>query len=110
MKENDNQTNNGRDMNKLKWKWKWVGQTMVKMPTASVLLMMLGITSASGEGNQIVARPLTPQEIIDYGLPEGTERSGGLLTVGVGAPVYRGTGRGGHSRDRNHLEHRGSAA
>lgn len=37
---------------------------------------------------KIAARPLTPQEIKDYQLPAGTQKSGGLFTVGIGSPVY----------------------
>ena len=37
---------------------------------------------------QISARPLTPQEIHDNHLPEGTVPSGGLTNVGVGEPIY----------------------
>ncbi len=37
---------------------------------------------------QLAPRPLTPTEIVTYGLPAGTEQSGGLLNVGLGQPVY----------------------
>lgn len=37
---------------------------------------------------RIVARPLSPQEVTDYRLPATTQRSAGLLTVGVGTPAY----------------------
>jgi hypothetical protein len=44
--------------------------------------------SAGLVAQKIDSRPLTHQEIHDYGLPEGTMASGGLLTVGVGEAVY----------------------
>ncbi len=40
------------------------------------------------QAQQIAARPLTPQEIRNYGLPAGTQTSGGLLVTGVGEAVY----------------------
>ncbi len=49
---------------------------------------LLGTLSAYAEGPLITARPLTPQEIKDYALPSTTQKSGGLLTVGVGQPLY----------------------
>ncbi|NDV63100.1 hypothetical protein G0Q06_11605 [Puniceicoccales bacterium CK1056] len=52
----------------------------------AALFLLAGTTTA--EAQKIGARPLTPQEIHDYGLPEGTISSGGLMTVGIGEPVY----------------------
>ena len=40
------------------------------------------------EGGRLASRPLTPQEIKTYELAPETQTSGGLFTVGVGAPVY----------------------
>ncbi|MGO8765770.1 MAG: hypothetical protein ACLQSR_11640 [Limisphaerales bacterium] len=59
----------------------------------AVALMAAGtcLTTASAATlppYQLIARPLTPGEISKYGLPSGTEASGGLATVGVGQPVY----------------------
>jgi hypothetical protein len=51
------------------------------------MLNVLG-ADASGPHPQIAARPLTPQEIKDYALPSTTQKSGGLMTVGVGQPLY----------------------
>jgi mono/diheme cytochrome c family protein len=48
---------------------------------------MLASTNLT-QAQKVDARPLTHQEIHDYELPEGTHASSGLLTVGVGEPVY----------------------
>jgi len=48
----------------------------------------LTTASAASFSCQLIARPLTPGDIAAYGLPSGTEVSGGLTTVGVGQPVY----------------------
>jgi hypothetical protein len=37
---------------------------------------------------QLVSRPLTPQDIKDFSLPAGTQKSGGLTAVGLGTPAY----------------------
>ena len=72
----------------------------LRLAFASVLLLTCGVVTATAADAveeeeppgppeaKLVARPLTPQEIHDYELPEGTQRSGGLFTVGVGSPVY----------------------
>lgn len=58
----------------------------------SVALLTLGAALAQAAAPALNAlldtRPLTPQEIKDYGLPASSETSGGLNTVGVGAPFY----------------------
>lgn len=62
-------------------------RTRVLISTAlAALVLLAGTTSASAQ--KIAARPLTPQEIHDYELPEGTLASGGLMVVGVGEPIY----------------------
>ena len=66
----------------------------MKMSTslmAIVLTVMGNVLSAEAQTPlqaQVVARPLTPGDIAGYGLPAGTEVSGGLTTVGIGQPVY----------------------
>lgn len=50
----------------------------------AALLFAANVTQAQ----RIAARALTPQEIHDNALPEGTHASGGLLVVAVGEPVY----------------------
>jgi ribose 5-phosphate isomerase RpiB len=70
----------------------------MKKPThSSPLRAILAVLSASLlllagtpllQAQKIDSRPLTPQEIADYGLPYETMTSGGLLTVGVGEAVY----------------------
>ena len=37
---------------------------------------------------RLIARPVTPGDVTNSGLPASTENSGGLNTVGVGTPVY----------------------
>jgi len=58
---------------------------------AAFLLTVAAITGHAQEP-RIGARPLTPQEIADMEelglIPEGLHASGGLMTVGVGEPVY----------------------
>jgi hypothetical protein len=44
--------------------------------------------AAPAFGARLVARPLTPGDIGKYGLPTGTETSGGISNVGIGTPVY----------------------
>ncbi|MGH7994226.1 MAG: hypothetical protein ACREDQ_11960, partial [Limisphaerales bacterium] len=60
--------------------------------TCLMAAALTGMTVVTAEAQaiqaQLVARPLTPQEISDYSLPASTEVSGGLTTVGVGQPVY----------------------
>ena len=51
--------------------------------------VVLGAFASIGQAQMINARPLTHQEIKDYSLPaETTHPSGGLMTVGVGEPIY----------------------
>ena len=50
---------------------------------SAALVLLVGTQVWAG---MIVARPLSHQEIVDYGLAEGTQVSGGLFTVGVGGP------------------------
>lgn len=52
------------------------------------LVVTCSLFPTFAQAQQIVARALTPQEIRDYGLPEGTMTSGGLLTAGIGESVY----------------------
>ena len=54
----------------------------------ALLLMAAGTAATSAQDGKLEARPLTHQEIHDYELPEGTQASGGLHTVGLGQPVY----------------------
>lgn len=56
----------------------------------AIILLGLGATlvQAATPVLRINARPLTPQEIIDYGLPSSTQTSGGNPVVGIGQPVY----------------------
>lgn len=62
---------------------------MNKMLTAiACTLAVLILGSSALQANMIVARPLTPQEIHDNHLPEGTSASGGLTVVGVEEPIY----------------------
>lgn len=59
-------------------------EIVISLLTACLLCLGAGLAHAQ----QIDARALTPQEIRDYGLPEETLPSGGVLVVGIGEPVY----------------------
>lgn len=60
--------------------------------TTLLLTAFLGLgNNAAGQPDpdfRIASRALTFQEIHDYDLPEGTQRSRGIFTVGIGQPVY----------------------
>lgn len=43
---------------------------------------------AFAQGNKIVSRPLTPDNIADYGLAATTQTAGGFYNVGIGQPMY----------------------
>jgi hypothetical protein len=54
-----------------------------------VLLAALGFAAgASAQAVRINFRPLTPQEIKDFGLTNTTQTANGVGNVGVGTPVY----------------------
>ncbi len=53
-----------------------------------VILLGLGAGSVQAQDLKINARPLTPQEIKDYGMTNITQVSGGNHVVGLGQPVY----------------------
>lgn len=53
-----------------------------------VVLLGLGVGSIQAQDLKINARPLTPQEIKDYGLTNTTQTAGGNHVVGLGQPVY----------------------
>lgn len=58
-----------------------------------VACVALGVWAASwiaiqAQSPMLVPRPLTHQDIHDYGLPANMQVSGGLDTVGIGQPVY----------------------
>lgn len=67
---------------------------MKQVPACLVAVALMAVAAAStGRAQpalqgQLVLRPVTPGDIIVYGLPAATEVSGGLSTVGVGQPVY----------------------
>jgi hypothetical protein len=54
------------------------------------LLIVLGlsVSGVQAQDLKINARPLTPQEILDYGMPSDSQVSGGNHVVGLGQPVY----------------------
>lgn len=52
------------------------------------MLFLAASGAAFAQDSRIVSRPLTPQEIKTIGLPADTQTSGGLLNVGLGAPIY----------------------
>ncbi len=52
-------------------------------------LLLVGFAaSAAAQDNKIVSRPLTPDNITDYGLPASTQTAGGFFNVGLGQPMY----------------------
>lgn len=56
-----------------------------------MLLLLAGMPAhAAGPAlhSQLTLRPLTAVEVTTYGLPTGTELSGGLTTAGIGAAIY----------------------
>jgi hypothetical protein len=55
---------------------------------ALVALLGFGASRAQGQRVQMRYRPLTPQEIKNYGLTNTTQTSGGAANVGIGQPVY----------------------
>jgi len=68
-------------------------QSVFRYP-AVLMLCLVGLTfsiqgaEAPPPPHKIDASPVTSQMAQDYSLPPGTQVSGGLLTVGVGQPVY----------------------
>lgn len=57
----------------------------------ALLVLAGGLANSNAQpttAGQIGTRPLTPQEIKDYGLPAASQTSGGLGTVGLGQPLY----------------------
>lgn len=60
--------------------------------TLAVVLLLLAIASVvyaqTNLQGQVIARPLSRDDITNYNLPAATELSGGLSTVGIGMPAY----------------------
>jgi hypothetical protein len=54
----------------------------------TVLLILPGPGWVHAQDIRINTRPLTPQEITDYGLPSDTQIANGTAVVGLGQPVY----------------------
>lgn len=66
---------------------------IVRTSLAAVALMAAAfaanVSAAPAQLNgQVVLRPLTPQDLKDYGLTNNVQLSGGMSAVGVGQPVY----------------------
>lgn len=55
-------------------------------------LMAVGVSMANAAApalqGQALQRPLTPQEVKDYGLPSSTQTAAGVDTVAIGQPAY----------------------
>ena len=65
--------------------------TSVTIGLATMSLLVAALAAqAAGPALQgrITLRPLTAVEVTTYGLPAGSELSGGLTTVGIGAAIY----------------------
>ena len=58
----------------------------------ALVLSLVGCLGASEAGaqtnNRIRFRPLTPQDMVRYGLTNTTQKSGGAQNAGVGQPIY----------------------
>src|SRR5579884_1327480 len=68
-------------------------KNVLRIPTGllAVLLAVVALTAAFAQtapSAQLIARPLSQDDINIYKLPSTTERSGGLFTVGLGQPAY----------------------
>jgi hypothetical protein len=55
---------------------------------AMAVVLLCAASAAMAQQPRIINRPLTPDDVVQYKLPEGTQESGGLMTVGVGTAVY----------------------
>ena len=57
---------------------------------AMVAVAWLGIATHGVQAQDFIinTRPLTPQEIVDYGLPSTTQVASGNPVVGIGQPVH----------------------
>ena len=51
-------------------------------------LLAAGSYLSQAQDGQVAARPLSRENIADYGLPQDTQVSGGLNNVGLGQPLY----------------------
>ncbi len=54
------------------------------------LVLMLGCAAlnAPAQSMKITPRPVTPQDIKNWGLPSTTQKASGLINVGIGQPLY----------------------
>jgi len=60
-----------------------------RLESLCIALLLAGAAApALAQDSKIVSRPLTPDNISDYGLPAPTQTSGGLYNVGLGQPMY----------------------
>jgi hypothetical protein len=55
---------------------------------AMVALLVMTSVGTMAQSPRIINRPVTPDDVIAYNLPAGTQESTGLSTVGVGAAIY----------------------
>ena len=57
---------------------------------AGVILLLMGLYAGQVEAQDLIinTRPLSPQEIKDFGLPGDTQIANGTHVVGLGQPVY----------------------
>jgi len=58
-----------------------------------IVLLIAGFTlwwtpESQAQAVRIRYRPLTPQEIVNFGMPADTQKSGGAPNAGIGQPVY----------------------
>lgn len=69
------------------WNPKQFALTTVVAAACSLLLPQANAATAPALQGQLSIRPLTPQEIKDYGLT-GVEGASGLSSIGIGQPAY----------------------
>ena len=64
------------------------GKSAATIALIAFALIALGVQWVQAQDFKINTRPLTPQEITDYGLPSSTQVASGNPVVGIGQPVY----------------------
>lgn len=64
----------------------WPGR--LALLTLSMALLSMSMHGVFAQNARIESRPLSPQDIKTFDLPQGTQVSPGLFTVGVGTAVY----------------------
>ena len=59
------------------------------MLAVTLLVSAIGVQAAPLTAVvQVISRPVTPQNIKDWGLTNTTQKSSGLVVTGIGQPIY----------------------